>query len=56
MELTVAAEYLTSREVCKLLRITRNTLQNWLNAGKIKGKLVGNKYLFRSEDVRRLLP
>jgi excisionase family DNA binding protein len=47
---------MTSKEVCALLRITRPTLFAWNKAGKITGKKLGNKWIFKASDIKRLLP
>lgn len=50
-------EFLTPKEVCLKLKISNNTLQNYINAGKITGfdKNEGlgtyKKILFRNADV-----
>lgn len=50
-------EFLTPKEVCQKLKISNNTLLNYINAGKIKGfdKNAGlgtyQKILFRNADI-----
>lgn len=48
-------EFLTIKEVCQKLKCSRNTLQNYINAGKIKGletkRGVYKKLLFRNADI-----
>lgn len=50
-------EFLTPKEVCQKLKISTNTLQNYINAGMITGfdknKGLGTykKILFRNADV-----
>jgi len=48
-------EFLTIKEVCQKLKCSRNTLQNYINAGKIKGletkRDVYKKLLFRNADI-----
>ena len=52
-----AKEFLTPKEVCQKLKICTNTLQNYINAGMIKGfdknKGLGTykKILFRNADI-----
>lgn len=48
-------EYLTFKEVMEKLKCSRNTLQNYINAGKITGmetnRGVYKKLLFRNADI-----
>ena len=48
-------EFLTIKEVCLKLKCSRNTLQNYINAGKITGletkRGVYKKLLFRNADI-----
>lgn len=51
-------ELLTSGEVCKLLNISRSTLQRYINSGDIVPERIGNKarsklYIRRS-DIERI--
>ncbi|WP_108821453.1 helix-turn-helix domain-containing protein [Dysgonomonas sp. Marseille-P4361] len=48
-------EYLTTKEVCKRLKITKRTLYTWVNNGKIKRYKAGNRSLYRVEDVNSLI-
>ena len=48
-------EFLTIKEVQQKLKCSRNTVQNYINAGKIKGletkRGVYKKLLFRNADI-----
>lgn len=48
-------EFLTVKDVCLKLKCSRNTLQNYINTGKIKGletkRGVYKKLLFRNADI-----
>lgn len=61
MELKIknSKEFLTFKEVCEKLKCSRNTLQNYINAGKIKGNETSTgtykKLLFRNADVEYFL-
>ncbi len=48
-------EFLTIKEVCQKLKCSRNTLQNYINVGKIQGletkRGVYKKLLFRNADI-----
>lgn len=52
-------EYLTFKEVMEKLKCSRNTLQNYINAGKITGmetnRGIYKKLLFRNADVEYFL-
>lgn len=45
-------EYMTLKEVCSVLRISRATAYRWLHSGKLKGKRPGRAWLFAQADVR----
>ena len=48
-------EFLTFKEVCEKLKCSRNTLQNYINSGKLVGREtnrgVYKKLLFRNADI-----
>lgn len=46
---------LTAEEVCKALSITKRALQYYRSAGIIPYTALGNKVLFRDDDIRQLL-
>lgn len=52
-------EFLTFKEVCEKLKCSRNTLQNYINSGKISGLETNRgtykKLLFRNADVEYFL-
>ena len=47
--------WMTIEEVCKALSITKRALQYYRSSGIIPYTTIGNKVLFREEDVCRLL-
>ena len=47
--------WLTADDVCKALSITKRALQYYRSCGIIPYTAIGNKVVFREEDVRRLL-
>lgn len=47
--------YLTDREVAKLLKTCRRTLQEYRDAGRIPFIQLGGKILYRESDIERLL-
>ena len=44
-------KYLTNQEVCKLLRISSRTLQNWRDTGKIPFIRLKGKVLYKESNV-----
>jgi len=48
-------DLLTRKEVCKLLHITLNTLNRWINQGKIKVSKAGGRVLIRRGDAEAVL-
>ena len=50
-----ASRWLTTDDVCKALSITKRALQYYRSCGIIPYTAIGNKVVFREEDVRRLL-
>lgn len=50
------SDVLTTPQVCRILNITRQTLYNWLNNGKLKPwmKVGGASWLFTKAHVRTL--
>ncbi len=49
---TLENYYLSSEEVQLLLKVSSRTLYTWRVEGKIKYSNLGNKILFRFEDVK----
>lgn len=47
--------WLDSADVCKLLGLTKRTLQGWRATGKIPFSMLGGKVYFRSSDIAELL-
>ena len=43
------------KEVCELLRTTKNTITNWRKQGKIKSIQLGGRVLIRKTEVERIL-
>ena len=48
-------EWMTSDEVAALLRCTPRTLWNWRQAGRLRPRRVGRRWLYRRSDVLRAL-
>ncbi len=47
--------YLTDREVAARLRLSRRTLQDYRNEGRIPYYQLGGKLLYKESDIQRLL-
>ena len=47
--------YLTDRDVSQRLRISRRTLQDYRNDGRISYVMLGGKVLYRESDLERML-
>lgn len=54
-EQPVKKEWLTGSEVCKLLKISSRTLQNYRDLGKIGFSKNGRKIYYKSSDIDTLL-
>ena len=54
-EKSPTVRWLTADDVCKALSITKRALQYYRSCGIIPCTAIGNKVVFREEDVRRLL-
>lgn len=50
----VNLQVLTSKEVQKLLRISKQTLHRWSNSGKL-GTRVGRRWKYTEDEVAKLL-
>jgi excisionase family DNA binding protein len=48
-------QYLTDKEVSRLLKISRRCLQDYRTAGKIPFYRIGGKILYRAGDIERFL-
>ena len=44
-------EYLTTRQLAKLLHVSIGTIVNWRGSGKLKSHKIGNRILFKREDI-----
>lgn len=47
--------YLTDKEMAERLRISRRTLQDYRNEGRIPYYQLGGKLLYRESDIQKLL-
>ena len=47
--------YLTSKEVCKLLRLSSRTLQEYRDSGTIAYYKIGGKILYKQSDIQAML-
>ena len=47
--------YYTPEEIAKLLKVSRETVYNWLRAGKLKGPNVFNFWRVSESELNRLL-
>ena len=47
--------YLTSEEVCKLLRLSSRTLQEYRDSGTIAYHKIGGKILYKQSDIQAML-
>ncbi|MCD7900263.1 MAG: helix-turn-helix domain-containing protein [Bacteroides sp.] len=47
--------FLTDKEVAARLKVTRRTLLEWRNNGKIAYVQIGGKILYRQSDIQNLL-
>ena len=54
-EKSPTVRWLTADDFCKALSITKRALQYYRSCGIIPYTAIGNKVVFREEDVRRLL-
>lgn len=42
-------------DVCDLLQVSKITIYRWIKSGKITAYKVGKSYLFKIEDVHKLI-
>lgn len=54
-EKSQTVRWLTTDDVCKALSITKRTLQYYRSCGIIPYTAIGNKVVYREENIRRLL-
>ena len=47
--------YLTTREVCNVLRICSKTLYNYVSEGKLTAQRIGGKLLFDADKIDQIL-
>lgn len=47
--------YLTDKEICERLKVSRRTLQEWRYSGRIRYIQIGGKIIFRESDIQALL-
>lgn len=47
--------YMTDSELAKYLKLTKRTLQEYRNSGKIPFYQLGGKILYRESDIEKLL-
>lgn len=46
--------YLTDKEICEKLKVSRRTLQEWRYSGKIRYIQIGGKIIFRESDIQAM--
>lgn len=47
--------YLSDRELSEKLKVSRRTLQQWRNDGRINYILLGGKVLYKEKDIQLML-
>jgi DNA binding domain, excisionase family len=47
--------YKTKDELSKELRVTRETIDNWVKQGKLKRVKIGGRVLFEQSEIDRLI-
>jgi len=55
LELPKPEEYLTRKEVMNLFKISKGTLQNWVDAGRLTKHGVGGRVYFRRSELEQAL-
>lgn len=53
--MNAANEYLTIRQLARVIPACEETLRRWIRRGRLPATLVGNRYLVRWEDLRVFL-
>jgi len=48
-------EWLTTKQVCDLLHVSKGTIVNWRNSGKLEFHKAGNRILFQREQVLAII-
>lgn len=46
-----ASEYITRKEVAKILKVTLPTLHDWTKLGWVKGYKIGSRVLYKRHEV-----
>jgi uncharacterized protein YdcH (DUF465 family) len=54
-KLALGDEWLDNEDVCKVLRVTKRTLQNYRDNFILPYSQIGKKVLYKSSDVQRVL-
>jgi len=49
------SEYMTRLEVKELFKVNLSTVHNWTKKGKLKAYAIGNRVLYKREEVERAL-
>ena len=49
------SNYLSRTEVCKLLKITLPTLNDWSKLGRLQSYKIGNRVLYKQDEVENAL-
>ncbi len=52
---TKMEQYLTTKEVAALLKVTRGTLNNWRKAKKIKAKKFQGTVRYKLSDIEKIM-
>lgn len=50
-----AKEWLDSYDVMKMLNISRRTLYNYMNQGKLKSSRIGKRNFFKVQEVKEMM-
>lgn len=51
----ITPEVMTVEEVAEALRVSKVTVYRWQDAGKLQGRKVGRRLLFKREDVVQII-
>lgn len=51
----IGKELLSTKEAQSFLKVSRGTLYNWMNEGRIQGLKLGDRLYFRKEDIMKAL-
>ncbi|MBU1067075.1 helix-turn-helix domain-containing protein [Patescibacteria group bacterium] len=47
-------QYLSVEQVCQILDVHRNTVENWLRSGKLKGQKFGKLWRIKYSDLENM--